>query len=146
MIYRLPRVTAPVGPSIDSSSAWGRCTPCPGRKRTASTVFRPSTWSYLFCTNVLTPHIYCKPTQIPPNLRQMERNLLISKTKRLRGKVQQCPSRILFFIQMETLFGNPPRETVKIIKSWYTCSSLNRADVYVVSPKSGTVLSGGLGA
>lgn len=146
MIYRLPRVVVPVGPSIDSSSAWGHCTPCPGRRRTASTVFRPSTWSYLFCTNVLTPHIYCKPTQIPPNLRQMERNLLISKTKRQRGKVQQCPSRILFFIQMETLFGNPPRETVKIIKSWYTCSSLNRADVYVVSPKSGTVLSGGLGA
>lgn len=145
MIYRLPRVVAPVGPSIDSSSAWGHCTPCPGRRRTASIVFRPSTWSYLFCTNVLTPHIYCKPTQIPPNLRQMERNLLISKQIDYAERSSNVLY-VFFFIQMETLFGNPPRETVKIIKSWYTCSSLNRADVYVVSPKSGTVLSGGVGA
>lgn len=59
--------------------------------------------------------------------------LQISKTKKLREKVLQCPS--LFLIQTEISFRNPRRETAKRIKSWYTCSTLNRADIYVVSPE-----------
>ena len=46
--YRLPRVVALAGPSGDSFSAGGRCTPCLGRRRTSPIVSPSVTWSWLW--------------------------------------------------------------------------------------------------
>lgn len=61
--YRLPRVIALAGPSGDSFSAGGRCTPCLGRRRT-SPIVSPSvtlSWSWSW-KKPPVPHIYCRPT------------------------------------------------------------------------------------